>query len=161
MRRTERVVDIDFRQRGKRLGEIGVVLGLARLEADVLEQEQLAGFSAAALAFASSPTTSLAIATGLPSSSLRRAATGARENSGFTSPFGRPRWEQRMTAALWSSRYLMVGRAATMRLSEVMTPSFSGTLKSQRTEYLFAVYVDVLHRLFVVEVIEIATLHFM
>lgn len=38
-----------------------------------------------------------------------------------------------MTAALWSSRYLMVGRAATMRLSEVMTPSFSGTLKSQRT----------------------------
>ena len=91
------------------------------------------GFSAAALAFASPPTTSLAIATGLPSSSLRRAATGARENSGFTSPFGRPRWEQRMTAALWSSRYLMVGRAATMRLSEVMTPSLSGTLKSQRT----------------------------
>ena len=37
-----------------------------------------------------------------------------------------------MTFALWSTRYLMVGMAATIRLSEVMTPFLVGTLKSQR-----------------------------
>ena len=48
---------------------------------------------------------------------------------------GLPRWEQAMTAAPWSSRYWMVGRAARMRLSSVMAPvALSwGTLKSQRS----------------------------
>ena len=39
------------------------------------------GFRAAALAWASGPTTSSAMMTGLPSSSLRRLATGARDSS--------------------------------------------------------------------------------
>ena len=74
--------------------------------------------------------------TGLPSSWLRRAATGFKLSSGFTSPLGLPMWEQAITAALLSSRYWMVGRAARMRLSPVMTPLPSlamGTLKSQRS----------------------------
>ena len=89
-------------------------------------------FSAAALALASSPATSAAMMTSLPSSSLMRFATIFRLSSGFHSPLGLPMWEQRMTFALWSTRYLMVGMAATIRLSEVMTPFLVGTLKSQR-----------------------------
>ena len=94
------------------------------------------GWRAAALALASGPTTSSAMMTGLPSSWLRRTATGFKLSSGFTSPLGLPMWEQAITAALLSSRYWMVGRAARMRLSSVMTPLPSlamGTLKSQRS----------------------------
>ena len=116
--------------------------------------------SAAALALASSPTTSWAKMTGLPKSFERCSATGAsvsfsRDFFHFSSvsvagslPFsvcflthlsnfasGFPRWEQAITAAPWSSRYRMVGSAATIRLSEVIAPvSLScGTLKSQRS----------------------------
>ena len=49
-------------------------------------------------------------------------------------------WEQAITAAPWSSRYWIVGRAARMRLSSVITPlpSFAiGTLKSQRNRTFF------------------------
>ena len=51
-----------------------------------------------------------------------------------------------MTAAFWSSRYWMVGRAARMRLSSVMTPLPSlarGTLKSQRSKDLLALNVHI------------------
>ena len=91
------------------------------------------GCRAAALALASSPTISLAKMTSRPSSWLKRSATGA--SFIFHSPLGLPRWEQAMTAAPLSSRYLMVGSAATMRLSLVIAPvSLSwGTLKSQRS----------------------------
>ena len=57
---------------------------------------------AAALAWASGPTTSSAMMTGLSSSWLRRTATGFRLSSGFTSPLGLPMWEQAITAAPWS-----------------------------------------------------------
>ena len=92
------------------------------------------GCSAAALEVASGPTTSCAIMTSLPSSSLRRTATGFRDSSGLISPLGFPMWEQAITAAPLSSRYWMVGSAARMRLSSVMTLVFlsRGTLKSQR-----------------------------
>ena len=62
------------------------------------------GFRAAALALASSPTTSAAKITWRPSSSLSRLATGARVRAGLTSPLGLPRWEQAITAAPLSSR---------------------------------------------------------
>ena len=78
--------------------------------------------------------TSSASFTSKPSFSERRLATGAREYFMLNSPFGRPRWEHRITAAPLSSRYLMVGSAALMRVSSVMFLSASsGTLKSQRT----------------------------
>src|SRR3984957_7463341 len=47
-------------------------------------------------------------------------------------PLGRPRCEQRMTLALWRSAYSMVGSVSRMRVSSVMMPSLSGTLKSTR-----------------------------
>ena len=62
-------------------------------------------FSAAAFCCASSPMQSEAkYMFTLGSSSLSRFATGARENSFFTSPLGRPRWEQSIIRAPCSSR---------------------------------------------------------
>ena len=51
--------------------------------------------------------------------------------------WGLPMCEQRMTIAPASRRNLMVGSASTIRLSEVITPSFTGTLKSHRTRHFF------------------------
>src|SRR5512142_1280966 len=53
-------------------------------------------------------------------------------------PFlGRPRWENRMTAAPCCKRYSIVGRAARMRVSSLTLPSLIGTLKSTRTRTRF------------------------
>ncbi len=90
-------------------------------------------------AFAFGPTTSGSAAnfTSWPSSSERRTATGANDNSGFGSPFGLPRWEQRITLPPSPINFLIVGSAATRRFSSVIFPSFNGTLKSQRTRTFF------------------------
>src|SRR3954452_21281710 len=76
-------------------------------------------------------------ATSRPSSSPRRAATGARLKRGSGSPFGRPRWAQTTTLAPASNSCRSCGRLARIRPSSVMTlfssgPS-SGTLRSDRT----------------------------
>jgi hypothetical protein len=81
----------------------------------------------------SSPMQSGAIATGASSISFSRSATGLRENSGSGASAGRPRCEQSVTGQPASSSTLMVGRAASMRVSSVISPSWSGTLKSTRT----------------------------
>ena len=91
---------------------------------------------AAACFLASSPTVSFARTTSCPSSSPSRLATGARENSGFTCPFGRPRCAITTTFALASTRALRVGNAARIRPSSVILPSCNGTLKSERTRTL-------------------------
>ena len=96
---------------------------------------------------ASGPTTSAARITSLPSSWLKRSATGSMRRASkdffhFSSvreagslPFsvcffthlsklasGLPKWEQAITEAPLSSRYWIVGRAARMRLSSVIAP---------------------------------------
>ena len=72
--------------------------------------------------------------TSCPRSSVNLLATGAKESSGFGSPFGLPRWEQRITFPPSAISFLMVGSAATRRFSSVIFKSASnGTLKSQRT----------------------------
>ena len=50
--------------------------------------------------------------------------------------WGLPIWEQRTTLQFFSTRYLIVGRASVILLSLVMTPSFTGTLKSHLTRTL-------------------------
>lgn len=90
--------------------------------------------SSAAIALALGPTTSASSAslTSTPRYSESLFATGARLNSGLYSPLGLPRCEQSITFAPCSIKYLIVGRAATILLSLVISPSLSGTLKSQR-----------------------------
>jgi carbon starvation protein len=70
--------------------------------------------------------------TSLPRSSERRSAIGARDNSGFASPFGRPRCAAITSDAPFSRRALIVGSDARILPSSVMTPPLSGTLRSQR-----------------------------
>ena len=85
--------------------------------------------------FTSTPSTQSAFSgTGRPSSSDRRAATGASESSGLNSPsVGRPRCDVTMTAAPASSAMRMHGTDARMRVSSVMRPASScGTLRSAR-----------------------------
>ena len=50
------------------------------------------------------PVTSLANLTSLPNSFVNSAATGAKENSGLTSPFGLPKCEHSITFALCSNK---------------------------------------------------------
>src|SRR5215510_5109100 len=79
------------------------------------------------------PMQSSANATGDPSSSANRAATGFRLISGFGPPFGRPRWDaSRMRPAPCAIAYLIVGSEARIRVSSLITPPLSGTLKSTR-----------------------------
>ena len=81
------------------------------------------GARPAAMAAASSPTTSGASGTSMPRISPRRVATGASEYFASGAPLGRPRWEQAMTAAPWASSQSMVGTAARMRRSSSMPPA--------------------------------------
>jgi len=83
-------------------------------------------------AAACGPTQSVAKTTGLTRREARCSATGFRLNSGFGLPFGRPRWDARMTVARCSSAYLIVGKAARIRVSSVILPCSIGTLKSTR-----------------------------
>ena len=75
--------------------------------------------------------------TGLPSNSLKRFATGAKESSDLTSPLGRPRWAAITTLAPAEIKYSIVGSDALIRPSSVMTPFFNGTLRSQRRKTRF------------------------
>ena len=88
--------------------------------------------------FASSPTTSFANLTSNPNCFDNSAATGASENSGFTSPFGLPKCEHKITAALCSNKYLIVSNDATiLELSVIFNSESSGTLKSHLTNTFF------------------------
>ena len=122
---TEPVVDVDVAERGELVGEgarsVVVLARLARVEADVLEQHDVAvGRAPTTAARADSPTMSVAKATGRPSSSPSRAATGASENFGSGAPFGRPRWAHTMTRAPASASAVIVGTRARMRPSSVI-----------------------------------------
>ena len=71
--------------------------------------------------------------TSIPNNSLRRAATGCRENCSSNSPStGRPRCDKSNTAAPFSRAIRRVGKAALILASEVICPSLTGTLKSSR-----------------------------
>ena len=138
VRAAEGVVDVEVAQFGELLGEGGIVGLLFRMEAQVLQQQRLPGLQLARHLLGD-----LADAVGREGHVLRlvedlveqHAQTrrqGRRLIDSTGLPLGRPRCEQRMTLALWRSAYSMVGRVSRMRVSSVMTPSFSGTLKSTR-----------------------------
>ena len=113
----------------------GSFFGLARLRsAGSRASRRRRGSTARPAAPTRGPTTAGASGTSHPSSSLRRAATGAIEYCGSTLPFGRPRWpatDDDRARAPAASR--SVGSAVVMRRSSSTTPSRNGTLKSTRT----------------------------
>ena len=133
VRGAERVVHVDvgeLRQRGR---EGRVVGGLARVEAHVLEQQDVAVAQLGDRVLGH-----LADAVARTRRRARRAARpGARararsDAAGSGAPFGRPRCEHRITRAPRSRSAAIVGSAARMRVSSPIAPSCSGTLKSTR-----------------------------
>ena len=88
-------------------------------------------FIASTAALALSPTTvsSAANLTSCPRSSESLLATGAKEKA-LSGPFGLPRCEQRITLPPSAINFLIVGRAATRRVSSVILSPSNGTLKS-------------------------------
>ena len=114
----EGVVDVEVGERGERLGELRVVLGLARLEADVLEQQHFAGPERAGhrLDVAADDRRRQVH---LGAEQLGRAAspTGAHRERRIDLAPGRPRCETRTSAAPRSRSSSIVGSAARMRVS--------------------------------------------
>ena len=120
----EGVVDVDVAEGGELLGEGGVVGLLFGMEAEVFEQQGLAGLEVGGdISMAISPTQSGEKATFSSSSRTwssrvrRRSTSGRRLMEATGLPLGRPRCEARMTLALWRRAYSMVGRVSRMRVS--------------------------------------------
>ena len=124
VRRAEGVVDVDVGERGQARGELGIVLRLPRLEADVLEHDDVAVGDVVEVG-------------GELARRCRAARPGARppgaSENASSRPLGRPRWEVSSRRAPCSRSHSIVGSAARMRVSSVISPSCSGTLKSTRT----------------------------
>ena len=90
--------------------------------------------------FALSPTISVANLTSKPKYSDNLSATGLNVRFGLISPLGLPKCEHKITFALCSNKYFIVGNAATILKSFVIFPVSlsSGTLKSHLTNtFLF------------------------
>ena len=88
--------------------------------------------------FALSPIISPANFTSFPNNLDSSFATGAKENSGFTCPFGLPKCEHKITLALLSNKYFIVSNAPTiLLLSVIFRFSSCGTLKSHLTSTFF------------------------
>ena len=84
---------------GEFLRECGIVLLFLGVEAEIFEQHDVPGCMMLMVLSTLSPMQSSTNATGRPSISARRWATGRRLCFGSRLPFGRPRWEHRMTLA--------------------------------------------------------------
>ena len=137
VRGAERVVDVDVGERGEAARQRRVVLRLARLEADVLEQQHLARRRARAPSAVdlvaddgrarASPRRRV--------SSRRRAATGASDSSGSRALRAGRGARRGSSVAPRSRSSSIVGSAARMRVSSATCrrASSSGTLKSTRT----------------------------
>ena len=108
----EGVVDIDVGELGQRACELGVVVGLAGLEAHVLEHQHLAvaellGERPHLLAHDAGASVTVASV-----SSRRRSTTGASDSSASRRPSGRPRWETSTSRAPRARSSSIVGSAA-------------------------------------------------
>ena len=90
MHGAEGVGDVDLGHAGKLLGELGVVLLLALVEAEVLKQHDLARLQRGGLGLGVLADDVGAMTTSMPSSSARRLATGLRLSFSFHSPLACP-----------------------------------------------------------------------
>ena len=84
------------------------------------------------LAFSPTPEISGENKTSCFSNSPNFLAMGARDNSGFTIPFGLPKCAITTIEQLAASNFFIVDNDAIMRPGSPITPSLMGTFKSQR-----------------------------
>ena len=135
--RAERVVDIDVGELRRAAAANALRSASSLLVSPALKRRFSSSAtspspSPATAACACSPTVSVANATGLPSSSPSRFATGGSVYFGSGAPFGRPRCDTTVTRAPASRSALSVGRTARMRPSSVISSPSSGTFRSAR-----------------------------
>ena len=130
----EGVVHIGRRRRRRAAGERGplglVLAGLARVEAQVLQQRDLAVTELRHGRL--SPSRRRCRWRRRPGSRAarpRRAATGCSVYFGSGAPFGRPRCDTTMTRAPASRSAVIVGRTARIRPSSVISPSVEGDVE--------------------------------
>ncbi len=90
------------------------------------------GFMASTAARALSPMQSSANATGRASTSAM-AGTRSPSDSFGSNPFGRPKWDSRITLPPLSAISRMVGATRSMRVVSATLPFSTGTLRSTRT----------------------------
>ena len=122
------------RQRAN-VAPLGVVLArLARVEPDVLEQQQLAVLQVGRRAAGRSRRRCRARTRPAGRAAGRAGRRpGCSEYCGSGAPFGRPRCAATITRAPWSSSRVSTGSDARIRPSSVTLPSWIGTLRSERT----------------------------
>ena len=140
----EGVVDVDVAQPRVGLSELRVVLRLARLVAHVLEREDVAREQL------------VGVGLHLRADDRRRQRdvgsrqlghpVGGRAQRARYRSFGRPRCAARITRAPRSRSVPIVGSAARMRVSSVIAPPSSGTLKSNPHERRAVLHLDVVER---------------
>ena len=122
---------------GEPLRELGVVLRLPRLEADVLEHDDVAV----------GDVVEVGRERHVGAQQLAQARGHGRQRERFgRGPSGRPRWDVSSRRAPCSRSHSIVGSAARMRVSSVISPSCSGTLKSTRTRTRLPSTVEVVER---------------
>ena len=147
MRRAERVVDVDIRERAQCSAELGVVLRLARFVARVLEQDDLA-----LLKRIDELGDGGADQTGREFHVLAEQFAEASRRPGFSESFGspslgRPRCEVTITFAPLFTRYSIVGTDAAMRASSDTTISsvllFQRGVEIGADEHALSAYIKV------------------
>ena len=133
VRRRERVIDIEIAERRELAGEVRIVLFLARVEAQIFQQRDLAR-----------PQRSdhpLGLGSDAIGREMHGAAAEARD-SGSTSgrsdcdgsgPFGRPKCDITTGLPPRSMIAARVGASRSMRVASVTLPSRTGTFRSART----------------------------
>jgi hypothetical protein len=99
MRRAKGVVDVNIAVLGQLLGEGAVVGFFFGMEAQVLQQNDFAAAQFRDTGIGSSPTQSLVVATGWPSSSCKAARTGVRRIASTTFALGAPKCAIKTTVA--------------------------------------------------------------
>ena len=147
VRGAEGVVDVHVGELRQRRRELGVVARLARLVADVLEHQHVAGVEVlgerAAPPRRRPPGASV---TSAPVSSASRSAAGRIESSGSRS-FGRPRCETSISAAPRPRSSSIVGSAARIRVSSATAPSFQRDIEVDPDQHPLSVAVaEILER---------------
>lgn len=154
----ERVVDIDIRQRGQSLGKIRIIFGFFLIEADVFDHHDLArlerrGHGVGLIANDVSGEFHLAVHQ--LGQTLRHRGQRAFFLGFLILRATQVRAQDHRRAVI--NQILDGGNGSRIRLSSVMTPSLSGTLKSQRTNTFLPWNIDVFNGLFV-HVVHVDTL---
>lgn len=134
--RTESVVYIDIRKGGKSLRECGIVLGLFCVETHVLKEHDFAVLEISGKLFCAVADNILSHLDILTEKLGKSCGYGSKGELGLELTLGSAQMGAKDNLCVMIDKIFDSGEEATILLSEVILPSWSGTLKSQRTSTL-------------------------